>query len=355
MPRGDLGYPLLKRLLFRLDAETAHNVVLGLLSAGRYLGLAGPVLRRAAVSSDRLRQRLLGVEFPNPVGLAAGLDKDGRVFPAMADLGFGALEVGTVTPRAQPGNPRPRLFRHVERESLENAMGFNNAGGRALRGRLEGRRRGGPPLGVNIGKNKDTPAAEWRSDYLFLLELFHGLCDYFTVNVSSPNTPGLRELQTEEALAGLLAEGRKRTSTPLLVKLSPDLEPGRAAALAVAAVDAGAAGIIVTNTTTDASGLPGALGAGGLSGGVLRERSRRVLEEVAARLLGRCVVVSVGGIDSAAEAYRRLRAGASLLQVYTALVYRGPGLAGQINRGLLELLDRDGLGHVSEAIGADRV
>ena len=355
VPPGDLGYPLFRKLLFRLDAETAHTAVLGLLRVGESLPFVLPVLHRGAVASDRLSQQLLGLEFPNPVGLAAGLDKNAKVLASMAALGFGGLEVGTVTPRPQPGNPRPRLFRHPSRESLQNSMGFNNAGGRALRRRLERRRPGGPPLGVNIGKNKSTPAPEWKRDYLSLLEELDGHCDYFAINVSSPNTPGLRDLQTEDALTGLLTEGREKTSTPLLVKLSPDLEPGRAAALAAAAVDAGAAGIILTNTTTDASLWPTANRQGGLSGRVLRERSRRALNEVAASLFGRCLLISVGGIDSAEEAYRRLRGGASLVQVYTALVYHGPGLAGRINRGLLKLLDRDGLASVSEAIGADLV
>ena len=350
---GDLGYPLFRRILFRMDPETAHGVVLGLARVGQRLPFCLSLLHRSTVADPRLSQRLLGLAFPGPVGLAAGLDKDGHMCRTMAALGFGALEVGTVTPRPQPGNPRPRLFRHPERASLENSMGFNNSGCRRLRERLAKRRQLGVRLGVNVGRNKSTQASEWLDDYVAVLGQLDGLCDYFTINVSSPNTPGLRDLQTEEFLASLLEKSRAVTKTPLLVKLSPDLEPGRAAELGVAAVAAGASGLIVTNTTTDHALLPGARGVGGLSGRVLRDRSRAVLREVAERLFGRCLLVSVGGIDSAEEAYRRLRGGASLIQIYTALVYHGPGLVRRINRGLVELLDRDGFATLADAIGAD--
>jgi len=287
---------------------------------------------------------------------------------ALAALGFGFVEVGTVTPRPQAGNPRPRLFRHTAERSLQNALGFNNQGGQAMRHRLLGiarrrqrRRRRRPPddlapLGVNVGKARDTPPEAALGDYQELLAALGDLADYLVVNLSSPNTPGLRDLQHESFVRELLGAARAVTRTPVLVKLSPDLEPEAAAELAAAAVAAGAAGIVATNTTTDYALLPGAGASGGLSGRVLREKSRRVCGAIARRLHaagGGAVLISAGGIDSGAEAYARLRAGASLVQLYTALVYEGPSLPGRINRELLALLARDGFSHVGQAVGAD--
>ncbi len=352
------GYDAWRRLLFRFDPETAHRLATAALRAAQAVGPARAALeRRFAVGDPRLEQRLLGAVFPNPVGLAAGFDKDGVAIRGMAALGFGAIEVGTVTPRPQAGNPRPRLFRLEGEESLRNAMGFNNAGVEALARRLArgGARRPGPrpPLGINVGRNRATPAERAHEDYLETIARLDELCDYFVVNVSSPNTPGLRDLQTAAAIERLIGGGRERTSRPILVKLSPDLEDGAAAELARAAVDAGASGVVLTNTTTDYGLVPGVEPVGGLSGRVLRERSFRMLSAVAPHVAGRAVLVSVGGIDSGAEAYRRIRAGASLVQVYTAVVYRGPGVAASINRELLGLLERDGLGAIGEAVGAD--
>ncbi len=351
------GYDLWKRLLFRFDPETAHRLATAALRAAQSAGPARAALARRFTAEDpRLEQRLLGAVFPNPVGLAAGFDKDGVLVRGMAALGFGSIEVGTVTPRPQPGNPRPRLFRLEAQESLRNAMGFNNSGVEALARRLRSlaRRRGRrPPLGVNVGRNRTTPPERAHEDYLEAIGRLDGLCDYFVVNVSSPNTPGLRDLQTPAAIERLIGEGRERTRAPILVKLSPDLELAAAAELARAAVDAGAAGIVLTNTTTDYELVAGVEARGGLSGRVLRERSFEMLRAVAPEVGGRAVLVSVGGIDSGAEAYRRIRAGASLVQVYTALVYRGPGLAAAINRELLALLERDGLGAIGEAVGAE--
>ena len=289
------------------------------------------------------------------MGLAAGFDKDGEVVAALPALGFGFAEIGTVTPRPQPGNPRPRLFRYPAAESLQNRLGFNNAGAAALARRLDAlapavRRR--IPLGVNLGKNKDTPAERALDDYRHLLEVFAPRADYLVINVSSPNTPGLRELQSEAFLRPLLDAARRASERPVLVKIDPDMGEAAAVDLAAMAVDAGAAGIIATNTTVDHSLLPGCQPQGGLSGRVLRERSFRVFAAVGRELFGRALLVAVGGIDSAAEAYRRLRAGASLLQLYTPLVFHGPGLVGEIHRGLLRRLEADGLGHLSEAIGA---
>lgn len=347
-------WPILRRLLFRLDPERSHELALAALRAVAVLpSVAERLAARQQVGDPRLAQRLFGRVFANPVGLAAGFDKDGVAVGAMPALGFGFVEVGTVTPRPQPGNPRPRLFRHAEAESLQNALGFNNAGMAALAARLARLRPYPVPVGINLGKGRATPPERAIDDYRALAATLGDLADYLVVNLSSPNTPGLRDLQNEAFVRAVLAEVTRLTRTPVLVKLSPDLTEEAAVALALSAVDAGAAGVVATNTTTDYALLPGAHAAGGLSGRVLRESSYRLLAALGPALHGRAVLISVGGIDSGAEAYRRLRAGAALVQVYTGLVYRGPGLPRRINRELLALLARDGLASAADAVGAD--
>lgn len=349
------AWPVARPLLFGLDPETAHGVAMSALRAVQALPpLAAALRRRFLVDAPPLRRTLFGRELPNPVGLAAGFDKDAVAVRGLAALGFGCIEIGTVTPRPQPGNPRPRLFRFAPAESVQNAMGFNNAGLEAVRGRLQRLQPAPVPVGVNIGKNKATPPEAAMADYEILIRAFADLCDYLVVNVSSPNTPGLRDLQNEAFLRSLLAKATGITGRPILVKLSPDLDPADAVRLAEVAVDSGAAGVVATNTTSDYSLLPGAKDFGGLSGRVLREKSVRIFTAVARRLFGRAVLISVGGIDSGAEAWRRLRAGADLVQVYTALVYQGPGLARRINEELLELMEREGVKRIEEVIGADR-
>ena len=347
-------YPALLRLLFRLDPETSHEIGLGALRAAQIVPGGGILARRYLINAAPLRQTLFGREFANPVGLAAGFDKNAQAVRAIPALGFGFAEVGTVTPLPQPGNPRPRLFRHPAERSLQNALGFNNAGMEAMRRRLARAHPAPTPLGVNLGKNKATPPERALDDYETLIRGLHDLADYMVVNLSSPNTPGLRDLQNEEFLRALFGLAKGITARPILVKIAPDLEPGAAVRLSETAVDAGAAGVIATNTTTDYSLLPGARDFGGLSGRVLREKSFRIFEAVAKALFGKAVLISVGGIDSGAEAYRRIRAGASLVQVYTALVYEGPGLPRRINEELLRLMERDGMKGMAEAVGADR-
>lgn len=346
-------YPLLRRLLFRLDAETSHGIGMAALRTTQALpGVTAALARRNLVSSEALRQTLFGREFPNPVGLAAGFDKDAVAVRALPALGFGFVEVGTVTPLPQPGNPRPRLFRHPAERSLQNALGFNNGGLEAMRRRLARLHPFVLPLGVNLGKNKATPPERALDDYETLIRGLHDLCDYLVVNLSSPNTPGLRDLQNEAFLRSVLGLAATVTAKPVLVKIAPDLTPDQAVALSEIGVEAGAAGIIATNTTVDYSLLPGAKDFGGLSGRVLREKSFAILEAVAKALFGRTVLISVGGIDSGAEAYRRLRAGASLVQIYTALIYEGPSLPRRINEELLALMERDGVKGIYEIIGA---
>jgi len=287
----------------------------------------------------------MGLQFPNPVGLAAGLDKDAAHIDALARLGFGFLEVGTVTPRPQPGNPRPRLFRIVDREAIINRMGFNNVGVDRLVENVRRARYGGI-LGINIGKNFDTPIERAADDYLACLEKVHPYASYVTVNVSSPNTKNLRQLQQAQELGDLLARLARRRDqldkaaqrrVPLAVKIAPDLDDEQVAAIARLVEQHGIDAVIATNTTVSrkgVEGLPHAEEAGGLSGAPVRAASTAVVRKVASALGGRVPVIGVGGILSAADAREKLAAGASLVQVYTGLVYRGPGLVREIVRGL---------------------
>lgn len=323
-------------------------------AAGHFPPLRAFLERRNAVSDPALAQMTLGRTFPNPVGLAAGFDKDGERLAEWGALGFGFVEVGTVTPRAQPGNSKPRLFRMERERSIQNAMGFNNEGGEALLERLKQHYPLPYPIGVNLGKNRDTPAENALDDYLSLIKLLEGYCDYFVVNLSSPNTPGLRDLENTDYVRRLMREAAQSTLRPVLLKVSPDRAPEETVELASTAVEAGASGIIATNTTVDYALSARAKDFGGISGALLRDKSLQTLEALAAALLGRTVLVSVGGIDSAEEAWRRIQAGATLVQIYTALIYEGPGLAGRINRGLSDCVRREGLTSIGDAVGADR-
>jgi dihydroorotate dehydrogenase len=351
-------YRAVRPFLFALDPERAHELAAALLSAWTRVP-ARPRVRDAALS-----RTVFGLRFPSPVGLAAGMDKGKVLVPAWFRMGFGFVEIGTVTPRPQPGNERPRLFRLPAREALINRMGFNNDGAEAVAARLA--RLGGQPgpVGVNLGRNKATPNERAADDYLSAFGMLAPRADYVAVNVSSPNTPGLRALQSKGDLGRLVealvrernalaaASGRR---VPLLVKLSPD-EPGEALdAMADSAVAAGADGFIATNTTLSREGVEQearAGEAGGLSGAPLRARAERACARLYLRTAGRAPIVGVGGIATAEDAYRRIRAGASLIQIYTALVFEGPSLPRRLERGLAKLLERDGL-TLAEAIGKD--
>lgn len=349
-----LGLNAFHRSLLRLEPENAHDRAIDAMRLAQ--AATAPIwwLRKKCVVNDpRLEQTLLGGRFLNPVGLAAGYDKNGQVVHGMAALGFGFVEVGTVTPVPQRGNPKPRVYRHPEQRSLQNALGFNNAGGRAMARTLRSQSPLPLPVGVNIGKNKDTTAVDALRDYETLVDELAAHASYLVINVSSPNTPGLRDMQSQETVVELVERCRERTLKPILVKLAPDLENEEVVGLARASVEAGAAGIVVTNTTVDYALLPGVESRGGLSGRVLKKRSFEVLRLVAHELAGRSRLISVGGIDSAAEVYARLRAGADLVQLYTAMVYEGPLLVSRILRGLLELMESDGLESVEEVVGAD--
>lgn len=357
---------LLKPALFRLDPEDAHHLTLGALgAASRVPGWPGLLRRMTAPADPRLAQTLWGRPFASPVGLAAGLDKNAQAVPAWGALGFGFVEVGTVTPLAQPGNARPRLFRLPEDEALINRMGFNNAGAQALHARLPAGSARPVPVWVNIGKNKATPHEEATADYLKCVHALQDVADAFVVNVSSPNTPGLRALQAADDLAALLRavlgeveRGRVRSarrSPPVLVKLAPDLHPADFEASVGAVLDSGADGVIVSNTTLARGGLTHSarVEAGGLSGRPLTPRSRALVRGAYRQTRGRVPVVGVGGLFTPEDVYASLRAGAALTELYTALIYEGPGLPARLNRGLARLLERDGFANVAEAVGVD--
>ncbi|NDC76851.1 MAG: quinone-dependent dihydroorotate dehydrogenase [Chitinophagia bacterium] len=347
-------YGLVRSLLFRLEAEKAHGLSMGLLSGlCRLPGAQGMLGAYFRVSDARLRTEAFGLPFPNPVGLGAGFDKNARHLEALSALGFGFVEVGTVTPRPQPGNPRPRLFRLPADRGLINRMGFNNDGMEAVAQRLAAwrRRHEGEPdrilVGGNIGKNKDTPNEEAWRDYEACYRRLHGLVDYFVVNVSSPNTPGLRALQERDALSNILGRlievgSTLPSRTPLLLKIAPDLTDEQIDEVAGLALEMGLDGIVANNTSIAREPLSEAsrrlaadIGAGGLSGAPIRGRSLNVLRRIVAATQGRLPVIASGGILDPEDAKERVGAGATLVQVWTGFVYGGPGTAAAICRGLL--------------------
>jgi dihydroorotate dehydrogenase len=348
------SYQTLKSLLFRLDPETAHMLgAFALRTLDSTPGCVRLAAKRNSLDHMVLRQQIFGHSFANPVGLAAGFDKDGDFISAMPALGFGFTEIGTVTPKAQPGNPKPRLFRLIEDQSIQNAMGFNNKGAWHMIRQLKKQRFFDYPVGINIGKNKATPENEALKDYETLFRAFREYGTYIVINISSPNTPGLRDLQNESFIREVFRIGHEITERPILLKIAPDMKPAQAVTLCKTAIDAGAAGIIATNTTIDYSLTPHAKDFGGISGALIREKSYTLFRAIAEELHDKTLLISVGGIDSADEAYRRIRAGASLVQVYTGLIYEGPALAKKINEGLIRRIKADGFNHISEAIGAD--
>ncbi len=332
------GYELFVRpLLFSLDAETAHHVTMRLLGQSSQFDVALSALRLFRPTSKATT--LFGLTFPNPIGLAAGLDKNGVALPAWAALGFGFIEIGTVTAKAQPGNPKPRIFRLPEQQALINRLGFNNDGADAIAKRLSALRESGRwpvvPVGINIGKSRTTPLEQATDDYLYSFRMLRDFADYITLNISSPNTPGLRELQEPEKLSELLYAIGKEARTapkPLVVKISSDMSDTELKAILAVCEENGVSGIIATNTTLDHSSIATQLDqAGGLSGAPLRDKSTALVREINAR--STIPVIASGGIFDAESAREKFQAGAALIQLYTGLVYRGPQL-------LREIMDR---------------
>ncbi|NQU62502.1 MAG: quinone-dependent dihydroorotate dehydrogenase [Rhodospirillales bacterium] len=346
-------YCLLGPVLRSLDPETAHGLAITALKSGL-------MPRPAPVTDPRLRQKLWNLDFANPVGLAAGFDKNAEVTDAMLVQGFGFVETGSVTPKPQPGNPKPRLFRLPEDGAVINRLGFNSLGAKVVADNLRKPRRQTGPIGVNLGRNKDSEDAV--ADYTAGVKAFAGLADYLVVNVSSPNTPGLRALQGRDQLGRLLdaVKAALADATPdrppaLLLKVAPDLTEADKNDIAEVALEKSLDGLICTNTTIERpDNLANSNKAeqGGLSGKPLFEPSTKVLADFYRLTEGKIPLIGVGGIASGADAYTKIRAGASLVQLYTALIYKGPGLACRINRELAGLLERDGFANVADAVGA---
>ncbi len=358
-----MAYSFLRPLLFALAPEPAHQLSINALK----LLQASQREPAPAFSHHRLVQDLWGLRFPNPVGLAAGYDKNAAVPLVWSTLGFGFAELGTITAKAQPGNPKPRIFRLARDRALINRLGFNNDGARAIARRLPPLLTPSDsrpiPLGFNIGKSRATPLSDAVEDYLESCEQLLPFTDYLVVNVSSPNTPELRRLQEAERLGHLLeallaavrqfAETERTAPKPLLVKIAPDLDTTVIEEIAQMALSVGVSGLIATNTTVERSGLrTGSHEVGGLSGRPLAERAHAVLRTAYRAVEGRLPIIGVGGIFSAGEAYERIRAGASLVQIYTGMIYEGPFLARHIVRGLIRMMEREGLPHLRDAVGS---
>jgi len=348
----DLFYNrFLKRLLMRCDAETAHRMTLKLLAAWP--------LARIPADPPELRVRLWDVDFPNPLGLAAGMDKDAVAVAAWQSLGFGFAELGTITPRPQPGNSRPRIFRIPEHRALVNRLGFPSDGMETVARRIERMRRRGIRLrvGLNFGPNKDTPADRVAGDYGALMERLGAMADFVVINVSSPNTPGLRDWQSPQRMKQIFAAIADATPAaarrpPILIKVAPDLEQSDLLGICDTALEAGAAGIVATNTTLKRAEVGVATEyEGGLSGEPLRNRARAIIREIFRHTGRRLPIIGVGGIASAEDAWGHIRAGASLVELYTGLIYAGPGLPAAIKAGLAGLLRREGFSSINEAVG----
>ncbi len=340
-------YRLLRPLVFALDAETAHRATI---AGVKWLPLHDQHFP-ASLKSD-----VAGLTFPSPIGLAAGFDKDAEVAAEMLTLGFGFVEVGTLTPRPQAGNPKPRLFRLPDDQAVINRMGFNNSGQPKAFARLKGTKRAGGPIGVNIGANKDSP--DRIGDYVAGVQAMSAVADYLTVNISSPNTPGLRALQDQGALDTLLsaiAGAREKGGPPVFLKVAPDLESGDSERIARAAIDHGIDALIVANTTVSRPPLKSCHSAeqGGLSGGPLKALALDALRQFRSASGGAIPLIGCGGIANADDAWERIRAGASLVQLYSAMVFQGPHVGRRIAAGLARKLDEAGLSTIAEAVGAD--
>ncbi len=350
-----MDYNDLKKWIFKADPEKAHEITEKILHVSGEIPFVLKFLEKNfSLKDERLSQNLFNTTFPNPVGLAAGFDKNATMIKATKALGFGFSEVGTVTPYPQSGNPKPRLFRYPNLESIQNAMGFNNDGAKIIKNRVQKLYPFKIPIGVNLGKNKTTLEDDAIEDYKFLINEFKDYCDFLIINISSPNTPNLRDLQNETFIKELFKEAKNLTTKPILLKLAPDMQIDRALLLCESAIESGAGGIIATNTTMDYSLIKKAKKFGGLSGKVLQKKSFLMFKEIAKAFFKKTTLISVGGIDSGKEAYKRIKEGANLVEVLSALVFKGPSLAKNINQEILELMQRDGFKNIKEAIGANR-
>nr|WP_199919377.1 dihydroorotate dehydrogenase (quinone) [Helicobacter enhydrae] len=345
-------YGFLKNFIFRFDPEFDHRIAEFLLKNVVPLPLISDcVASQCCFFDESLRSEVLGLRFANPVGLSAGFDKNATMLKGLSTLGFGFAEVGSVTLQAQEGNPKPRIFRFADEESLQNSMGFNNDGAEVMMQRLKALRPFVLPLGVNLGKNKDAQDA--LSNFEQNLDKLQEVGDFFIFNLSSPNTPNLRDLQNEDFVAELFAMACAKTNKPLLLKICPDNEITHSLKVVEQAIKSGASGIVATNTTKDYSLLKAPKESGGVSGKALRNKSREVFYELAKAFFGKTTLIASGGIFDGEEAYDRIKMGASLVEVYSALIFEGPSVCARINQEILRRLKKDGFSNISEAVGVD--
>jgi dihydroorotate dehydrogenase len=349
-----LNYNTLKQIMFKLEPENAHALADYSLRDLPYCKQINNILiEKNFVCNDILTQEVFGTKFSNPIGLGAGFDKNATMVKAMMAMGFGYTEIGTMTPKPQEGNPKPRLFRFPQQESLQNAMGFNNKGSTAVIDNLKKVYPYAIPIGASIGKNKLTDEKMALSDYKILINSCKNIADYLVVNISSPNTPNLRDLQNEEFIKAVFTMAKEITNTPILLKIAPDMKSDTAIALCETAVKYGADGIVATNTSNDYTLLPNPKEFGGISGKVLSDKSYHLFKEIGKELYSKTTLISVGGISDAEDTYRRIKAGASLIQVYSGFVFKGPSMCKDINEELITLLKEDGYTNIKDAVGAD--
>ena len=348
------NYETIKKIMFNFEPETAHAIAeYGLRTLPYCRFINNYMVERNFVNHDMLTQDLLGTTFHNPIGLGAGFDKNATMIKAMPAMGFGYTEIGTMTPKPQAGNAKPRLFRFPEQEAIQNAMGFNNHGAYEVIKNLKKVYPYSIPIGASIGKNKLTPENEALNDYETLIKGFKDISDYLVVNISSPNTPNLRDLQNEEFIKAVFSMAKEITDTPILLKIAPDMEKETAITLCKTAVESGADGIVATNTTQDYSLLPNPKDFGGISGAVMSDKSYELFKAIGRELHDKTTLISVGGISDANDAYRRIKAGASLIQILSGFIFKGPSMCKNINEELIELLKADGYTNISQAVGVD--
>ena len=349
-----INYNLLKKIMFMFQPEVIHDITIFILKLLPYCKkINGYFIKKNFVHNEMLTQKIFNKTFHNPIGLAAGFDKNAAIVNSTLTLGFGYTEVGTVTPKAQSGNKKPRLFRYTQEKSLQNSMGFNNKGIKQVNKNLKKIYPFVTPIGISIGKNKETADDKSINDYETLLKSINEYCDYIAINISSPNTPNLRDLQNEEFIKTIFNISSKMQTKPILLKISPDIENETAVNLCKVAIKHGASGIIASNTTQDYSLLENCKNFGGISGAVANKKYTKFFKYIGRALHDKTILISVGGIECANDVYERIKAGASLVQIYTALIYEGPSMCKNINEELIKLLKQDGFQNIKQAIGKD--
>ncbi|WP_086236611.1 quinone-dependent dihydroorotate dehydrogenase [Campylobacter porcelli] len=349
-----MDYGDIKKILFKLNPENAHKIAeLAMRVSVKIPFVSDYLVNNFCFIDTKLSQNIFGLNFLNPIGLAGGFDKNATMILPLSAMGFGFLEYGTLTPKPQIGNPKPRLFRLIEEKSIQNAMGFNNDGLDKIKARATKLYPFSIPLIANIGKNKITPNEMAIKDYETLVKGLDSCCDAFVINISSPNTPNLRDLQSESFISELSTTLNGLTKKPLILKIAPDMSIDSAISLCLTAANSGFKGLIINNTSVDYSLTPNAKDFGGLSGQLIKNKSKELFKEVAKELFGKAILISCGGIDSANEAYERIKMGANLIQIYTSFIYEGPSICKNINNQILNLALSEGYESISQAVGVD--